>query len=414
MASKKEVDMESKKTDDWGKASVVLRPKELSNKKDKWDKASVVLRPLGGLLAALAIAGIGYFGHHYLNERQVEESKMRLYTELISNREEAESALRKDMFTSIMGTFLKPETAKLRERVLQLELLAYNFHECLNLMPLFLHLNQQIDEDTTAEDKDKKSYRKRLHKVAREINSKQIAVLEGAGNTKEILIDFSDTTKIIHQEKYHIESDTLEMYKETFVLKAPTQVGTEKDTIGRHYTLTVFDVDITLKEINVRLEIRTPKVQSELKTLAEEFEDDEFDKKTTTVRDYTEPDELLDEGVPEELKEFPDDEFTVGDSALIDSTETDSIDDEFRGGEVADFREATFWVGPFDFPMIDNTRLSNDQRCAVVLKEFKYPEAILTVICDLIHVSPRKGHKRDHKQHASSNGEILGLGHPGH
>jgi hypothetical protein len=32
--------------------------------------------------------------------------------------------------------------------------------------------------------------------------------------------------------------------------------------------------------------------------------------------------------------------------------------------------DKTFWVGFFDFPMIDNTRLSHDQRCAVVLNEF--------------------------------------------
>ena len=28
------------------------------------------------------------------------------------------------------------------------------------------------------------------------------------------------------------------------------------------------------------------------------------------------------------------------------------------------------WVGFYDFPMIDNTRLSEDQRCAVVLDNF--------------------------------------------
>jgi hypothetical protein len=32
--------------------------------------------------------------------------------------------------------------------------------------------------------------------------------------------------------------------------------------------------------------------------------------------------------------------------------------------------DKNFWVGFFDFPMIDNTRLSHDQRCAVVLNDF--------------------------------------------
>jgi hypothetical protein len=33
-------------------------------------------------------------------------------------------------------------------------------------------------------------------------------------------------------------------------------------------------------------------------------------------------------------------------------------------------KTVTFWVGYYDFPMIDNTRLSGDQRCAVVLDNF--------------------------------------------
>jgi hypothetical protein len=41
-----------------------------------------------------------------------------------------------------------------------------------------------------------------------------------------------------------------------------------------------------------------------------------------------------------------------------------------------------FWVGYFDFPMIDNTRLSRDQRCAVVLNNFDAREgtADLTLV----------------------------------
>ena len=34
-----------------------------------------------------------------------------------------------------------------------------------------------------------------------------------------------------------------------------------------------------------------------------------------------------------------------------------------------------FTVGFFDFPMIDNTRLSHDQRCAVVLTDFYKPDS---------------------------------------
>jgi len=41
---------------------------------------------------------------------------------------------------------------------------------------------------------------------------------------------------------------------------------------------------------------------------------------------------------------------------------------------------AEFWVGPFDFPMIDNTRLSNDERCAIVLNAFDAESADITLV----------------------------------
>jgi hypothetical protein len=40
---------------------------------------------------------------------------------------------------------------------------------------------------------------------------------------------------------------------------------------------------------------------------------------------------------------------------------------------------AEFWVGYFDFPMIDNTRLTHDQRCAVVLNAFEDGAADITL-----------------------------------
>ena len=43
-------------------------------------------------------------------------------------------------------------------------------------------------------------------------------------------------------------------------------------------------------------------------------------------------------------------------------------------------RRLTFHVGHFDFPMIDNTRLSRDQRCALVLDQLDDSSAELTLV----------------------------------
>ncbi|MBP1692043.1 MAG: hypothetical protein H6Q32_1395, partial [Bacteroidetes bacterium] len=172
-------------------------------KRDFWAKLGLVLQSGGGLLTAITVAILGFIGSNYLKDResaetayrermQAVETNVRIYTELMSRREEAESALRKDMFVSMIQTFLKPGSASLDEKVLNLELLSYNFHESLNLKPLFVHIDRQI---RNSRDPEKKEYLERLQRVATEIARKQLLVLEGAGATFDRNIDL-DSLKV--------------------------------------------------------------------------------------------------------------------------------------------------------------------------------------------------------------------------
>ncbi len=124
-------------------------PEEQPKPRDFWEKLGLVLHSSGGLLTAVTVALIGFIGSNYLKDRelretqarektQIAETNTRVWVELMSKREEAESALRKDMFVSIIQSFLRPGSASLDERVLNLELLSYNFHESLTLKPLFV------------------------------------------------------------------------------------------------------------------------------------------------------------------------------------------------------------------------------------------------------------------------------------
>ena len=149
-----------------------------------WDKAAIILQPVGGLLTALAVAFVGILGSNYLEKNQSEEAKLRqhaesqetklrLYTELMSRREQADTALREDMFKSIVGTFLKAPTTELDQKVFSLELLAYNFHESLELSPLFKHLRREVGESRKT-PKEKAEYTKRLEHAAQEVARRQI------------------------------------------------------------------------------------------------------------------------------------------------------------------------------------------------------------------------------------------------
>jgi hypothetical protein len=117
---------------------------EKGREKDTWDKWDVLLKPVGGLLAALSVALVGFFGSQYIERQQATETNVRLYAELMSNREKADSDLRKDMFNAIITTFLESKPPENKEEVLALELLAYNFHDVMDLGPLFKHVEQNI------------------------------------------------------------------------------------------------------------------------------------------------------------------------------------------------------------------------------------------------------------------------------
>jgi hypothetical protein len=253
--------------------------------KDLWDKVDIVLRPLNGLFTALAVALLGYYTSSILRQRELRETNERVYTELMSSREQSESALRKDMFVSIIQSFLRPQSASLDDKMLNLELLAHNFHESLNLKPLFVHLEKQIAAAPAAQ---REEFSGRLSKVAREITTRQMVLLEQVGKK------FSRT---VDMEKFRANPGGLELEQESLSLD-----GTE-----REFMLSVFEIDPKRKELTMELGVRTPK-----------------------------------------------------ESPIV--------------------RRLTFHTSYFDFPMIDNTRLSRDQRVSVVLNEFGEGGADLTLV----------------------------------
>src|SRR5262252_10336996 len=118
--------------------------KPQKKEKDFWDKVDIVLRPLNGLLTALAVAILGYYTSSVVRQQETRDSNERVYTQLMSSREQADSSLRKDMFLSIIQIFQRPEQVGLEGKMLNLEMLAYNFHDSLNLKPLFAYIDREI------------------------------------------------------------------------------------------------------------------------------------------------------------------------------------------------------------------------------------------------------------------------------
>ena len=252
--------------------------------KDLWDKLAIVFHPLNGLLTAVTVALLGYYTSNVLRSNEEANTKQRVYTELMSSREQAESSLRKDMFLSIIETFQRPESSGLEAKMLNLELLTYNFHDSLNLKPLFAHMSRLIAESN---DRNKQNYVTRLNQIGTDIATRQLVLLEQVGQKFSRSVDF---------EKLKTDG-ILELTPEKLKL----------GNIEREFSLSVLAVDPEAHQIRLEMGVRT-----------------------------------------------------LGDSASMQLRK--------------------FQVAHFDFPMIDNTRLSNDQRAAVVITQFGDTSAEITLV----------------------------------
>jgi hypothetical protein len=210
-------------------------------KRDSWDKIDILMRPMGGLLTAAAIALIGFMTSSALNQRQAADTNTRLYTELMSRREDSESALRKDMCVSIINSFVNPRDTGLGPSILNLEMLAYNFHESLNLKPLFEEMRRRVvsarhEAKTTEARAENDAYLARLESTAGEIVRRQMIVLEGVGKRFDRTIDLTGDP-----EGTSLEPETLTL-----------------DSIPTTFAIEVLGADRENGEIQIGLSIETP------------------------------------------------------------------------------------------------------------------------------------------------------------
>ena len=131
---------------------------------------------------------LGYWFNSSLNERQQIDNNVRLYAEMMGRREEADSNLRKDMFNSILATFMAKDPnlrvtpeEQIRQQILSLELLAYNFHESLDIAPLFKDVGRRIAADDIATSTE---LRGRLESVALQVIEHQLTALSDVGTVE--------------------------------------------------------------------------------------------------------------------------------------------------------------------------------------------------------------------------------------
>jgi hypothetical protein len=268
------------------------------------------------LIKALALPLVtlvlGYWFNSSLNERQQVESNIRLYAEMMGRREEADSNLRKDMFNSILTTFMARDPAlrlspeeSIRQQILSLELLAYNFHESLDIGPLFKDVQRRIGDDERTTNAE---LRGRLESVALQVIEHQLTALSDAG-----MIERGDALpeKINDLQAYIMFGTRTVPDPEVAPGEGPARLclsmhANDNSVRYRQFRLELLQYNAEAREVLVHLYVSQP----------------------LTAEECRQP--TLDLQAKKEI-------------------------------------DTNFLVGLFDFPMIDNTRLSGGERTAVSL-----------------------------------------------
>jgi len=323
--------------------------------KDKWDKWNIFLSPMGGIITAGVIAGFGFFGSHFLNERQENEINMRLYSELMSQREESENKLKSEMFQQIFKSFLEPnqngaivkkiaiEQSKsefntklilVKKELLQLELLTRNFHESIDVKPIFKkilfsildlkrplrEIEKRLKDEKKVNADDVRKLRKvnrqlkNLKSIAGRISRKQLEVLSQKTNIIEIPVPYSDLC---------IEKKPFEKFKEQ-------KCSNKGKSVSRELTFRLNKDESKSRKFTIDVKYAFP----------------EWGQVYLSV------------------KAEPIDGESVDCSKAESKYKVDNICKEF-------------WVSRFDFPLVDNTYLSNQERYGVALNGIDEKNKIL-------------------------------------
>jgi hypothetical protein len=241
------------------------------------------------------------------------DTNTRLYIEMQGRREEADSNLRKDMFNSILQTFMPRDPAVrmssedvIRQQTLSLELLAANFHESLDIAPLFKDVERRISLEQRSANAD---LRERLESVALQVIERQLTTMADVGSVERGDAMASkvktDSVAYLMFGARAVPNPAINPGEGTSRLCLTMQAD-DGSTSYRQFTLDITGLDERQREVLVRLVVTKPISREECLRPA------------------------------------------------LDLVAAGEVDTNFR-------------VGLFDFPMIDNTRLSNNQRAAVSL-----------------------------------------------
>jgi hypothetical protein len=218
--------------------------KELS---PKWHKAEIIFKAIASILIPAAIGSLGYFADKSIRSSEEREALTQIITEISNQRESERSAIQKEMLNTVLLTFTESKSHSSQEKAMALEMLAYHFNDSVHLKPIFAGLkNELLSGDDESSRRDIQLVLDRLEAIAKEINEKQLALLEAEGKKIDRDINLEELSKRRDEGGISLIKDTLEL-----------------GNIKTQFRVRALDFNKEMKEIKFRLGITIPYETSE-------------------------------------------------------------------------------------------------------------------------------------------------------
>jgi len=203
-------------------------------------------------------------------DRQIREARLRLYTELLNKREEADTTLRKAIFDKVLDIYLK-QAQNTDDKIVALELLTLNFNDSLDLSPLFWEIFREIQ--TKAPRMRQPRLMERLTQVANYVKTRQIELLNTSGDKAEG--DFyTEVLSAGANEPFKMEKSI----DRDFSFDDPEAVDPSQRRQTRHFRLYPLEIDQKNRRIYFSIEHGRPSGRREKIS----FWVDEYDFPLTT------------------------------------------------------------------------------------------------------------------------------------
>jgi hypothetical protein len=241
--------------------------------RDAWDKLEVISKILAAILLPLVLGLGGWWLNGKMEaqkqeearrqeEQKRQEARNQLYMTLMNQREKADSDLRKDMFQHIIRSVVgqKDEDIKLHNRVLNLELLAHNFHDSIDLRALFYSVQRELLERskqarTVSEKKKDDELKARLKSVAAETRKRQFSALKERGNAAYFTVDLKKVGNDYEKPPLTCLISEKDGYKDEYLILSPLEKQGDRKKF--RIRTQVLSKNEETEELNVRVQIVT-------------------------------------------------------------------------------------------------------------------------------------------------------------